>query len=239
MTIYRRCNVCGCCPCICTSVEIWRDTAIGVRGGSDCRCPTGATGPTGRTGPTGPTGATGVTGATGATGATGVTGVTGPTGATGPTGPTGPTGATGTAGTAELLSAYSVPAAPGTAGNPLLFDQNGASSGTGITHTPGNSDFSVLDPGIYTVAFHGNLAPASGVNFPLNVILQLQQNGAVVPGAVVQHTFHTSPDTATVSLSMPVEVTDTPATFRIVGEGGNFIYSAVTMSVYKVAELSD
>ena len=176
---------------------------------------------------------------TGPTGATGVTGVTGPTGPTGPTGATGATGATGTAGTAELLSAYSVPAAPGTAGNPLLFDQNGASSGTGITHTPGNSDFSVLDPGIYTVAFHGNLAPASGVNFPLNVILQLQQNGAVVPGAVVQHTFHTSPDTATVSLSMPVEVTDTPATFRIVGEGGNFIYSAVTMSVYKVAELSD
>ena len=215
MTIYRRCNVCGCCPCICTSVEIWRDTAIGVRGGSDCRCPTGATG------------------------TTGVTGVTGPTGPTGATGATGPTGATGTAGTTELLSAYSVPAAPGTAGNPLLFDQNGASSGTGITHTPGNSDFSVLDPGIYTVAFHGNLAPASGVNFPLNVILQLQQNGAVVPGAVVQHTFHTSPDTATVSLSMPVEVTDTPATFRIVGEGGNFIYSAVTMSVYKVAELSD
>ena len=116
---------------------------------------------------------------------------------------------------------------------------NGASSGTGITHTAGSGDFSVLEPGIYTVAFHGNLAPASGVNFPLNVILELQQNGTVVPGAVVQHTFHTSPDTATVSFSMPVEVTGTPAVFRVVGEGGNFIYSSVTLSVYKVAELSD
>lgn len=160
-------------------------------------------------------------------------------GTAGATGPTGPTGATGTAGTSELLSAYSTPSAPGTAGNPLLFDANGASSGTGITHTAGSGDFSVLEPGIYTVAFHGNLAPASGVNFPLNVVLELQQNGTVVPGAVVQHTFHTSPDTATVSFSMPVEVTGTPAVFRVVGEGGNFIYSSVTLSVYKVADLSD
>ena len=116
---------------------------------------------------------------------------------------------------------------------------NGASSGTGITHTAGDSDFSVLEPGIYTVAFHGNLAPASGVNFPLNVILSLQQDGSVVPGAVVQHTSHTSPDTATVAFSMPVEVASTPSTFRVVGEGGNFIYSSVSMSLYKVAEASD
>ena len=120
-----------------------------------------------------------------------------------------------------------------------MFDMNGASSGTGITHTAGDSDFSVLEPGIYTVAFHGNLAPASGVNFPLNVILSLQQDGSVVPGAVVQHTFHTSPDTATVAFSMPVEVASTPSTFRVVGEGGNFIYSSVSMSLYKVAEASD
>ena len=211
-------------------------TGTGVTGATG---PTGSTGATGPTGPTGPTGATGtgVTGATGATGATGPTGPTGPTGATGPTGPTGPTGATGTADT-QLLSAYSTPSAPGTAGNALLFDQNGASSGSGITHTPGSSDFTVADPGIYSVAFHGNLAPASGVNFPLNVILELQQNGTVVPGAVVQHTFHTSPDTATVGFSIPVEVSSTPSTFRVVGEGGNFIYSEVTMTLYKVAETS-
>ena len=96
----------------------------------------------------------------------------------------------------------------------------------------------MADPGIYSVAFHGNLAPASGVNFPLSVILELQQNGTVVPGAVVQHTFHTSPDTATVGFSIPVEVSSTPSTFRVVGEGGNFIYSEVTMTLYKVAETS-
>ena len=172
------------------------------------------------TGPTGPTGPAGPTGATGSTGATG---------------PTGATGATGTAAATQLLSAYSVPSAPGTAGNALLFDQNGVSTGAAVTHTAGDSEFSLTEPGIYAVAFHGNLAPASGVNFPLNIILELQQDGSVVPGAVVQHTFHTSPDTATVSLSIPVQVTSAPSVLRVVGEGGNFVYSATTMTVYKIS----
>ena len=177
------------------------------------------------------------TGATGATGAsvTGPTGPTGATGVTGPTGATGPTGPTGTAAATQLLSAYSTPSAPGTAGNALLFDVNGVSSGTAITHTAGNSDFSLAEPGIYTAAFHGNLAPASGVNFPLNVILELQQDGTTVPNAVVQHTFHTSPDTATVAFSVPVQVTNTPSVLRVLGEGGNFLYSAINMTVYKVS----
>ena len=117
----------------------------------------------------------------------------------------------------------------------MLFDVNGVSSGTAITHTAGNSDFSLAEPGIYTAAFHGNLAPVSGVSFPLNVILELQQDGTTVPNAVVQHTFHTSPDTATVAFSVPVQVTNTPSVLRVLGEGGNFLYSAINMTVYKVS----
>ena len=206
--------------------------ATGATGSAGAAGPTGATG---ATGPTGPTGATGATGSAGATGPTGATGATGPTGSTGPTGPTGATGATGTAAATQLLSAYSTPSAPGTAGNALLFDVNGVSSGTAVTHTAGDSEFSLTEPGIYTAAFHGNLAPASGVNFPLNVILELQQDGTTVPNAVVQHTFHTSPDTATVAFSVPVQVTSAPSVLRVLGEGGNFLYSAVTLTVYKVS----
>ncbi len=161
--------------------------------------------------------------------------MTGPTGPTGSTGPTGATGATGTAPATQLFSAYSAPSAPGTAGNALLFDVNGVSSGTGITHTPGDSEFTLEQPGIYTAAVHGNLAPGSGVSFPLNVILELQQDGAVVPGGIVQHTFHTSPDTATVAFSAAVQVTSAPSVLRVVGEGGNFIYSALNMTIYKVS----
>ena len=116
----------------------------------------------------------------------------------------------------------------------MLFDLNGASSGTGITHTPGNSDFTVEDPGIYTVAFHGNLAPASGVNFPLNVILELQQNGTVVPGAVVQHTFHTSTDSANVAFSQIIQVTTVPTTIQVIGQGTGYFYGPISMSINKL-----
>ena len=189
--------------------------------------PTGATGPTGVTGPTGPTGPTGATG-TGATGATGPTGVTGPIGPTGPTGPTGETPDT------QFLSAYSTPPSPGTAGDALLFDVNGQSSGAAVTHTAGSGTYTLTEPGTYAVVFHGNIAPASGVNFPLNVMLQLQQDGTVIPSAVVQHTFHTSPDTATVAFSTPIQVTSTPSQLQVVGTGGNYLYSDVTMTVYKL-----
>ena len=117
----------------------------------------------------------------------------------------------------------------------MLFDVNGVSSGSAITHTAGDSTFTLSQPGIYTAAFHGNLAPASGANFPLNVILELQQDGTVVPGGIVQQTFHTSPDTATVAFSVPVQVQSAPSELQVVGEGGNFVYSAVTLTVYKVS----
>ena len=134
----------------------------------------------------------------------------------------------------QYLSAYTTAPSPGTAGDPLLFDVNGLSSGSAITHTAGDSTYTLTEPGTYAVAFHSNLAPASGVNFPLNVGLQLQQDGAVVPSAVVQHTFHTSPDTATVAFSSPIQVTDAPSQLQVVGTGGNFIYSDAAMTVYKL-----
>ena len=95
---------------------------------------TGATGPTGADGAAGATGATGPAGPTGATGATGVTGATGPTGAAGPTGATGATGPAGTL-PQEMFSAYSTPAQAGTDGQPLIFDRNGVTAGTAISHT--------------------------------------------------------------------------------------------------------
>ena len=223
---------------------------------------TGAQGPKGDTGAAGPAGPQGpaatvtvgsvVTGApgtqasvtnSGTSGAAvfnftiprGATGATGPTGETGATGPTGATGATGTMPAAQALSAYTTPSTPITSGSAIDFDQNATQSGTAITHTAGDSTFTLSQPGIYTAAFHGNLAPASASNFPLNVILELQQDGTVVPGGIVQQTFHTSPDTATVAFSVPVQVQSAPSELQVVGEGGNFVYSAVTLTVYKAS----
>ena len=169
-----------------------------------------------------------------ATGPAGATGATGPTGAAGPTGPTGATGPAGTAAASELFSAYSTPAAPGADNAPLDFDQNGETVGTGITHTAGDSAFAVQTPGLYTVAFHTNAAPASGDTLPVTITLQLQQNGTSVPGAAAQHTFHTASENASMSFSFPVQVTAVPASLQVLAQGGNFLYSGASISIYKI-----
>ena len=207
----------------------------GEAGPAGATGPTGVTGETGPTGPTGATGATGPTGATGEAGPTGATGEAGPTGATGPTGEAGATGATGPTGTAQpaqLLSAYSVPSAPAATGAALEFDVNGISSGTAVSHTAGSGDFTLSEPGTYVVTFHGNLAPASGASFPLNAVLSLEQDGTPVDGGVIQHTFQSAADSATVSLSVPVQVTSAPSTLELAAQGGDFLYSAATMTIY-------
>lgn len=216
-----------CEPCLCRACS----AETGVNLAYPAPAPSG-----GVTGPTGPTGPAGATGATGTAGPAGPTGATGPTGPAGETGATGPTGAAGTAGISDFASAYSTPSAPGTAGAPLTFDVNGASAGTAIAHTAGSGDFTVSEPGTYLVSFHGNVSPASGDTLPLNILLELEQDGAVVSGAVAQQTFQNATDSATMSFAFPVTVTNTPSTFSVVGEGGNFLYSAASMSVYRLTD---
>lgn len=147
---------------------------------------------------------------------------------------TGATGPTGSAVEADFLSAYSVPAALGTAGTALIFDRNGTSQGTSISHVQGSGEFTLNDSGLYVVAFHSTLAPASGVTFPLNILLYLQQDGNSVSGAGVQHTFHTSAESANVAFSVPISAATTPSTLEVVSQDGNFLYSGLGMSIYKI-----
>ena len=220
---------CGCRPRPCCP-----DPVPGPPGPPGMPGRPGATGPTGVTGPTGATGPTGVTGPTGAAGPTGVTGPTGAAGPTGVTGPTGPTGPAGTAASTELLAAYSTPAASGTAGQPLVFDRNAAVSGSDISHTAGESGFTIDTPGLYAVSFHGNVAPVSTASFPLTITLDLEQNGTPVPGALASHTFNSAADAATMSFNFPVEISSVPAVLQVMAQGGNFIYTAPAVSIYKV-----
>lgn len=59
-----------------------------------------------------------------------------------------------------------------------------------------------------------------------------------MPGAAAFHTLQTSTDTGNVAISQVIEVTSTPATLDIVGEGGNFLYANVSMAIYKLGNIS-
>lgn len=168
------------------------------------------------------------------TGPTGPAGSTGPTGAPGPTGPTGSTGPAGTAPAAEYLSAYSVPASPGSSGTPLVFDLNGESAGTAVSHAERSGSFLLNEPGVYAVSFHGTISPASGDTLPLNLQFTLEQDGNPVSGAAAQEVLQTQNQYSSLSFSTVVSVTDPPSTLTVSGQGGNFFYSDVGMNVYKI-----
>lgn len=239
----------------------------GTTGATGAAGVTGPTGPTGATGPTGPTGSTGATGATGPSGEDGEDGAAGATGATGQaatvrvgtvtTGEPGteaavvnsgtendavfdftiPSGQTGQPPELELLSAFSNPVQSGTSGTALIFDRNGLVYGNAVSHSGNSSVFTVSEPGVYSVEFHGSVGPAAGVDFPLNVLTYLTVNGASVSGAAAQHTFHTSTEMSNVAFSAPVAVSAVPATLKVIGEGGNFLYGSIGITITRLGDI--
>ena len=118
-----------------------------------------------------------------------------------------------------LLSAYSTPVQNGTSGTALIFDRNGLSYGSAISHASNSAAFTINTPGVYMTSFQGVINPASGVNFPLSITLTLQQGGSGVPGGGVLHTFHTSADAAVLPIAVPVAVTSAPLHLTAGGDG--------------------
>ena len=121
-----------------------------------------------------------------------------------------PQGAAGTNPPVQLLSAYSIPAQAGTASTPLVFDRTGVSYGTAAEHTANSPDFTITQPGVYTLAFSGSFAPGNGAAFPLNVGITAQLGGTDIPGASAQHTFQSASDVASLSFTVPFAVTAAP-----------------------------
>jgi hypothetical protein len=148
-----------------------------------------------------------------------------------------PRGDTGESQPVSLFSTYSTPPQGGSSGSALLFDQNGVNYGSDITHTAGSGTVTIQTPGVYSVAFHGVLAPTVDSKFPVSINLNLQQDGATVPGASLLHTFNSSSETVNQALSVPITVSQAPSNLQMVGEGGNFLYSATAMTVTRLGDI--
>ena len=149
-----------------------------------------------------------------------------------------PRGDTGKCCKPKFLNAFSTPAQPGSEGSALLFDRNGASQGTAISHTAGAAEFTVQAPGNYVVSFHATLAPYGCAVFPLSILIYLDNQGVQVPDTGVRHTFHTTAEAANVAFAQVVQVPSAPATLKFIASGGNFLYSDTAASIWYLGPLS-
>lgn len=181
---------------VCNSALISGLNCQGSVGDPGATGDTGATGITGLTGLTGTNGLAGARGALGATGQTGPTGLTGITGLTGFTGATGSQGATGAAATATGVTGETgQQGAQGPAGlspsqitfayiyttgsdlinataptNVVPFASNGDL--TGVIHALGDSQVTVVNPGIYEITFITSTVEPSQFNIFVNGVAQ-------------------------------------------------------------------
>ncbi|MGO5030133.1 hypothetical protein [Candidatus Agathobaculum pullicola] len=131
----------------------------------------------------------------------------------------------------QLLSAYSTPPQPGIGQTSLLFDQNALSYGTAVSHAANSPTFTINQPGVYTLAFHGGFAPAKSVSFPLNLSTVAQLNGTGLPGGVAQYNFTNTNNVVHLAFTVPFAVSSVPATLQIVSTAKGFLYSNISATV--------
>lgn len=186
--------------------------------------PTGPTGPTGAEGPQGPMGLTGPTGPTGAEGPQGPVGATGPTGPTGPEGPAGAAGPIGEAPPVSALYATNVPVqTPVSAGTALVFNTNQLEKGSSIVHAPDSGVFSIVQPGIYLLSYSiVGTNPSEGST----IRVELQVNGATVPGSRTSETIAIATGTASLSSSVLINVPASSSLSLVTLEDGSTFTNA-------------
>ena len=148
-----------------------------------------------------------------------------------------PQGAAGTSGPSSLLSAYSTPSQPAASGAPLVFDQNAVTYGTAITHTAGTSGFTINQPGLYQVDFHGTVSAAPTAAFPATVVTSLEQDGNIVSGASVPSIFQSSTESAPVSFTALVPVTTAPTTLQVAGQGADYLANSFTLNITRLGDV--
>ena len=137
----------------------------------------------------------------------------------------------------SLLSAYSTPSQGLASGSPIVFDRNALSYGSDVSHTAGSSTFTINQPGVYSVHFHGVLSPASSDTFPVNLITSLTQNGTVVPGVSVPYNFQSASDASEQSFTVPIAVSSAPQTLQVAATGASYLADAVSMTVTRLGDI--
>ena len=133
----------------------------------------------------------------GPTGPTGPAGAAGAQGAVGPTGPTGPAVAlnalhTTNAGSQTLSSQ----------GDPASFDTNPVLKGTAITHTASTSNITLVDAGVYRISYNAVATNSSSTG---TVGLELQDDGAAIPGSESEATIATTSNLAPLGATVLVD----------------------------------
>ncbi len=119
----------------------------------------------------------------------------------------------------------------------MVFDRNGLTYGSSITHTQGSSTFTITQPGVYLVSFHGVVSATSQNKFPVSMATSLMVNGSILPGATVPHVFQSVNDSSEQSFVVPISVTTVPTTLQVAASGGSYLADAISMTILRLGNI--
>ena len=127
---------------------------------------------------------------------------------------------------------------PSSENGALSFPLTAVQSGTALSPSEDNDGITVNQPGMYMASFQSTVVPQIGATLPLVSDVRLQLNGTSVPGSIANHVFIQSGENANVALTIPVSVSDVPATIQAVtGQTGSNYYNTV-LTLHKVGTAS-
>lgn len=149
--------------------------------------------------------------------------------------PRGATGASGS-GVSDVLLTTDTPPQATTAGGALSFALNSLLIGSAITHATPSSNVVLNQKGIYLVAFHGTVGLAATGTVPASSLTYMTQNGTNVPGSDVLTSLTSTSTYTAVSFTVPIQVTTTPVTLRVLSQQAGILYSNISLTVIRLGD---
>ncbi|GAA6514597.1 hypothetical protein [Merdimmobilis hominis] len=119
----------------------------------------------------------------------------------------------------------------------MTFHDNVVFSGSNITHTIDSGNIVINQSGIYQVFFHCTVS-ASQVT-PAAIQISILQDGDILPGGVARHTFQSSNEYATVSLSTAFAVSETSSTIQVSSSTPGFLLSDIALTLNRLSDLPE
>lgn len=121
------------------------------------------------------------------------------------------------------------------AGAPILFTDRNINDGEVIAHAPGSGIFTLLKRGIYVVSFNVT-SSANVVACPVDTAIQLEVDGNVVPGSIVEGQLTTPYDSVPMSFQVAFCVTETPVNMSVVSTVAGVSFDNASIIITRVGK---
>ena len=144
-------------------------------------------------------------------------------------------GDAGAGGTIQALAVVDTAAKKMNNRTPVVFTNPPLIMDSSYSYTPGRAKIDLLQTGVYQMTFQCTVAAGTGSKLPSQVLIQGYLNGTPIPGMAARHTFTSSRETETMTLTTGFQVSQIPASLELYTEAGCFTMTDASLTVMRLS----